>query len=211
MLGPDRVQRELDRRHDAEVAAPAAQRPEQLGMLVGGGADLVAARGDELDGEDVVARQAVHALEPARPAAERKPRDAGGRDAAADGREAVFLGRGVELGPGQAGAGADDAAVAVDGDLAEAADVDDDAVVDEREAGDGVAAAAHGDGQAAQRRIVERGGDVVGAGGADDVARATLDAGVEERAGLVVLRLTRVIHVAAQLLAELVKGGVMDY
>ena len=37
-------------------------------------------------------------------------------------------------------------------------------VVDERQAGHRVAAAAHGDGQAAQRRIVERGGDVVGAG-----------------------------------------------
>ena len=36
----DRVQRELDRGHDAEVAAAAAQRPEQLRMLLGGGADL---------------------------------------------------------------------------------------------------------------------------------------------------------------------------
>ena len=161
-LGPDGVQRELDRGHDAEVAAAAAQRPEQLGMLVGGRADLVAAGGDELDGEDVVAGEAVLALEPAGAAAEREARDAGARHAAADGREPVRLGGGVELAPGQAGAGAHDAALGVDGDLAEAADVDDDAVVDERQPGDGVAAGADGDAEVAQARVVQRGGDVVG-------------------------------------------------
>jgi hypothetical protein len=73
-----------------------------------------------------------------------------------------------------------------------------------------VAAAADGDAKAAEARVRERGGDVVGAGGADDVARATLDTGIEERAGLVVLRLARLVHGAPQLLAELVEGGVMD-
>ena len=100
-LGPDRVQRELERGHDAEVAAAAAQRPEQLGMLVGGGADRLAARGHELDGEQVVAREAVLALEPAGAAAEREAGDAGARDAAADGGEPVLLGGAVDLGPGQ--------------------------------------------------------------------------------------------------------------
>ena len=65
-LRADRVQRELDRGDDAEVAAAAAQRPEQVGVLVGGGADELAARGHELDGEHVVGREAVLALEPAR-------------------------------------------------------------------------------------------------------------------------------------------------
>ena len=209
-LGPDRVQRELDRGDDAEVAAAAAQRPEQLGMLVGGRADLVAAGGDELDGEDVVAREAVLALEPAGAAAEREARHAGAGDAAADGREAVRLRGGVELGPRQAGARPHDAALRIDADRAQAADVDDDSIVDEREPGDRVAAAAHGDAEVAQARVVERGGDVTGVRAADDVAGATLDAGVEERAGLVVFRLARVVHVAPQLMAELVKGAVLN-
>ena len=65
--------------------------------------------------------------------------------------EAVRLGRGVELGPRQAAADAHDPALGVDDDLAQAADVDDEAVVDERQAGHRVAAGAHGDAQVAER------------------------------------------------------------
>ena len=104
-----------------------------------------------------------------------------------------------------------DAPLGVDRDLAQAADVDDDAVVDERQPGHRVAARAHGDGEVAEARVLERGGDVLGPGAADDVARATLDAGVEERAGLFVLGLAGVVDVAAQAMAELVKGGVLDH
>ena len=60
----------------AEVAAAAAQRPEQLGVLVAGGADQLPVGGDELDGEEAVAGEAVAAAEPAEAAAERVADDA---------------------------------------------------------------------------------------------------------------------------------------
>ena len=209
-LRPDRVEPQLDRGHDAEVAAAAAQRPEQLGVLVGGRADRLAAGGDQLDGEDVVDGQAVLALEPARAAAEREPGDAGARDAPADGGEPVLLGGGVDLAPGQAAARADDPPLRVDDQLAQAADVDHEAVLDERRAGDRVAAAAHRDAHAARPRERERGADLVGMGDAGDVARARLDHRVEERAGVLVLGLAGVVDMASQRVAQLVQGGVMD-
>src|SRR6185312_11005364 len=65
-----RQQLELDRGDDAEVAAAAAQRPEQLRVvLVGGPADL-AVGGDDLDRGDVVGGEAVLAGVPAHATAE---------------------------------------------------------------------------------------------------------------------------------------------
>ena len=122
------------------------------------------------DGE-VVAGEAVLALEPAGAAAEREPGDAGARHAAADG-EAVLLGSAVDLGPRRAAADAHDPAHRVDDDLAEAADVDHEAVLDEREAGHRVAAAAHGGSEVAHPREGERGGDLVRVRAARDVALA---------------------------------------
>ena len=58
-IGADRVSVELERGHDAEVAAAAAQRPEQLGVLVLARMDPLAGRRDELDRGEGVAGQAV--------------------------------------------------------------------------------------------------------------------------------------------------------
>ena len=74
-----------------------------------GRADDPAVPRDELGGDEVVARQAVLALEPARAAAERQPGDAGRGDPAAGGGEAVRLRRAVDVGPDGAAADAGDA------------------------------------------------------------------------------------------------------
>ena len=72
----DRVQPELERRRDAEVAAAAAQAPEQLGVLVLAGVHELAVGGDDVGADQVVAGQADLAHEPADAAAEREPGDA---------------------------------------------------------------------------------------------------------------------------------------
>ena len=113
------------------------------------------------------------ALEPARAAAEREAGDAGARHAPADGGEAVLLGRGVDLGPGQPAAHAGDAPLGIDDELAQAAHVDHQPVVDEREPGDRMAAAAHRDAHAAHAGERERGADLVWVRAARDVAWTT--------------------------------------
>ena len=72
----DRVQLELDRRHDAEVAAAAAERPEELGLVLGVDAAQLAVGGHELDRGDAVRGEAVLARVPADAAAERVADDA---------------------------------------------------------------------------------------------------------------------------------------
>ena len=66
----DRVQRDLHRRHDAEAAAAAAQRPEQVRVVVGVDAAQAPVGGHDLDREHAVGGQAVLAREPADAAAE---------------------------------------------------------------------------------------------------------------------------------------------
>jgi hypothetical protein len=94
----ERMEPELERGHDPEVRAGAADAPEELRMLVLAGADQVAVGRDQLDGEEVVDRQPEPTLQPAHAAAEGQPPDAGVRDHADRADEAVLLCRVVELG-----------------------------------------------------------------------------------------------------------------
>ena len=55
----ERMQAELESRRDAEVAARAAERPEELGVLSGTRVDDGPVRSDELGAHEVVAREAV--------------------------------------------------------------------------------------------------------------------------------------------------------
>ena len=87
----------LERGHDAEVAAAAAQCPEEIGMLVGAGAQHVAVGGNELERHDVVAREAVFPREPADAAAERQTANTRLRDDAERHRQAEDVRLAIEL------------------------------------------------------------------------------------------------------------------
>ena len=145
----DRVGAELERRDDAEIAAPTAQRPEQVGVLVGARVYLRAVGEDHVGPEQAVDREAEAPRQVADAAAERQPADAGRRDDPRRRRAAVFRRRLVDIGPGAAAADADGVGVRIDHDLAHPGQVDDDPVVDDAEAAAVVSAAAHGD-----RRVV---------------------------------------------------------
>ena len=100
-------------RHDAEVAAAAAQRPEQVGVLgrawhapAAPSASTTSAARQRVD------RQPVLAHQPADAAAEREPADAGVGDLAGRDGEPVLLRRGVELAEQRAAADPHDAALA---------------------------------------------------------------------------------------------------
>jgi hypothetical protein len=72
----DGVQPELELGHDAEVAAAAAQAPEQLRVARSVDLQPLAVGGHQLVGGNVVAREPQLPREPAHPAAEREPADA---------------------------------------------------------------------------------------------------------------------------------------
>ena len=95
----DGMQGEPERGDDAEVAAAATQRPEQIGVLLGGRPDDVGFGGDYLGGQQVVDGEPVLAHEEADAAAEGEPADAGVADDAAGGGQAVGLRVMVDVAP----------------------------------------------------------------------------------------------------------------
>jgi hypothetical protein len=181
------MQAERERRDDAEVAATAADRPEEVGVLVGARADALAVREDHLRLEQVVDREPELPGQVAKSAAEREAADAGGGDDAARRREAVLAGGLVDLGPRAAAADADGAGRGIDLDVLHRRQVDHDAIVDGPQPSAVVAAAPDG-----QRQVVAAGegddlGDVAGTGTARDQRRAPVDHRVVDLARLVVV------------------------
>ena len=82
-----------------KLPPPPRIAQKQVGVLVGGGADPLAAGEHDLRLEQVVDRQAALAGQVAEAAAEREAADAGGRDDPARGRQPVLVGRGVDFAP----------------------------------------------------------------------------------------------------------------
>ena len=71
---PERMELELEPRDDAEVAAAAAQAPEQVGVLRLARVDEPAVGGDDVGADEVVAREPELPHRPADAAAEREAR-----------------------------------------------------------------------------------------------------------------------------------------
>ena len=180
------MQAELERRHDSEVRAGPAHAPEELGILVLACPQYPAVRGHELDRKQAVDREPELALQPAHPAAEREAGHPGVGDNADRADEPVRLRGVVELGEERAAAHAGSAPLRIDIGAAHAREVDHDAVVARREAGDAVAAAPNRDDELLLTGEAEGRDDVVGAGRPHDQGRPTVDHAVPDRARIVV-------------------------
>ena len=98
------MQRELELCHDAEVAAAAAQPPEEICVLGLARVDELPVGRHDVGADEVVAGEAVLAHQPADPAAERVAADAGRRHEPAGRRQPVGLRLVVDGGPGRAAA-----------------------------------------------------------------------------------------------------------
>src|SRR5690606_25711250 len=132
---------ELERGDDAEVAAAAPDRPEQIRVLVGARAAHLAVGGDDLHRKQVVGGEAITPADPAEAAAEREPGDAGRRDDAARHDQPVRLRGAIDVGPGGARLHPHTAAGGIDLDAPLGREIDHHAAVAQRGAGDVVAAA----------------------------------------------------------------------
>ncbi len=182
---------ELQPRDDAEVAAAAAERPEQVRVLLGVDAQELAVRRDDLGGEQVVDGHAVLARQEADAAGERDAADADGAGVAEAGREPVLARRDGVVAGGQAGPGPGGALLGVDLEAAEVGEVEHDAALGDAVAGGAVAAAADGQLGAGPAGEPDDVGDVVRVGGAGDDGRPAVDAGHEDGARLVVAGVLR--------------------
>ena len=184
----DVVQLEAQPRDDAEVAAAAADRPEQVGVPLGVDLQHPAVGGHDLGRQELVDRHPVLADEEADAAAERDAADADRAGVAEAGGEPVRAGGGGVLARGQAAAGPGGAAREVDVELAQAANVEHDAAVARGVAGGAVAAAADGQLGAAVTGERDDAGHVGRVGGAGDQRGAPVDVAQEDGARGVVAR-----------------------
>jgi hypothetical protein len=185
-VGPTGLHRVLERRRDAEVAAAATDRPEEVRML--GGADVphAAVGHDELGGAEVVEGEAVLRHQPAETAAEREPRDARRAHDATGCGESMYLCLAIELLPQHAALRARRALARIDVNALHRREVDHQAVIDGGAAGDVVPAAADGDLQAERARELHGVDDVGRPVAARDEGRPPVDEPVVHAAGVVV-------------------------
>jgi hypothetical protein len=200
------VEAELEPRGDAEVPAAAADRPEQVRVVLGIDVQELAVRGHDLGGEQVVDRHAVLADEEADPATERDPGDADGAGVAEARREAVLCGGRRVLARGQAGAGPGGAPVGVDVERLEGGDVEDDPALGAAVARGAVGAAADRELGAGVAGEGDDAGDVGGVGGADDDGGPAVVVGVDDGARLVVVWILRGEDLALEVEGELGSG-----
>ena len=185
-------------RDDAEVAAAAPQRPEQVGVLRRRrGHDLAGSQHD-LELGKIVTGEPVLAGEPADAAAERKAGDArlghdpGGHD------HAERPGGRVHITEPAAAAGVRQVLLGVDGHLPQSAEVDGQPAIGQRLAGDVVTAAPHRRRQPEVAGGIDRGHDVRRAGTGQDQARTLVDHRVPDGPGLLVVRAVRLDDRAAE-------------
>jgi hypothetical protein len=176
----DRVQLHLEGGDDAEAPAAAAQRPEQVAVVVGVDATQLSVSGDELDGGDAVGRQPELAGVPADSPAERVAGDADVRRGAVQRGEAEIGCPRDDVGPSRARRDPGDPALDVDLDPLERVGLDQDLVVHLAQRLGVVPGALGRDLQAVGPRELD-GRDHVGLVGGDDDERGLLDDGRVER------------------------------
>ena len=182
----DRVQLELERDGDAEIAAAAAEPPEEVGALVVARGDEPAVRRDDVHGAEIVDREAVLPHQPAVSPAEREPRDAGRRDAAARRREPERLRLVVELAPPHARLRANEPALGVHVERLEERQVEREPPVADRQACGVVTAAANRERHVPPPRELDPGEDVGGVRAAEHGLGTALRARVPHAPPLVV-------------------------
>ncbi len=195
--GFERMQLESEARRDAEVAASAADRPEQVRVMLGVDAQELAVGGHDVGREQGVDRQSVLADEIADTAAERDPAEPDRTRVPEAGREVMGRRRGRVLTGGQSGLGPGGPPVHVDLERLHVAQIEHDAVVDHGVSRAAVAAAADREREPGLAGEVDDMGDIVGVGWPDDDHWPAIDATRDDGPGLVVLGVVRRDHPAA--------------
>jgi len=167
--------------HHAEVASPAAYPPEEVPVLLLAGLQEPAVGGHDVRGDEVVAGEAVLAVEPAEAAPEGEARYAGYRDHPEGGRQPERLRLVVELAQSEPGLGFGGASDGVYADALHGREVQHQPAVAHRLARDAVPAAADGERQVVGAGKLDPSHHVGHARTSDDQGGATVHHAVEDR------------------------------
>src|SRR5438876_2459450 len=203
----DRVQPEIECRRDPEVRTGATKTPEQVRVFFIADVAHRAVRGHEFYREQVVDREAVLWLEAAHAASEREPRDPGVTDDADRTRESVLVRSAVELLEQRASLHSRDPLSWIDLDGPHAREIDDNAAVARREAGDALAPAANRNDEIVLAGEADRRDDVHDTSAPRDERGMAVGHRVPDDAAGVVLAIAGLDQLAAKAIPELFKRG----
>lgn len=190
----DRTEPEFERCHRAEVAAAAADGPEQVVVFVLARDEQPAVRGHHIGRDQVVAGQAQAAGEVSDAATEGESRDAGGGDDPTRGRQTERARRRVEVAPGRAAVHPRGPSSGIDADAPHAGQIGHHAVVAGPETGHTVPTPTHRQVQPVVTREVDRGQDIARMGTPHHGRREAVDHAVVDLARLVVAIAVRSDH-----------------
>jgi hypothetical protein len=174
-----------------EVAAAAPQRPEQVRVTLAAGRAELAVGADDLGLDQVVGRPAEPAGQVAEAAAQGEAGHADLGDEPERGGQAVGLGGPVDVGQPAARPDVGQPGLGVDGELAQAGQVDGQAALGDRRPGDVVAAALDPEQQAVGAGEADGGGHVGGRGRLEDQRRGGRGQAVPDPHGVVPARVVR--------------------
>ena len=193
--------------HDAEVAPATADRPEQVGMVVGVDLEKPSVGGDDLGAEQIVDRQTELAHEIADAATDRDPADPDRSGVAEPGRQAVRADGRRVFGGGQPALGPRRAAVDVDVEALHVGHVEHDPALAHAVPRRAVAAAPDGQLHAGLARERDDANDVLRVRDLDDDRRVAIDVPGHDRPGGVVVRVVGPDHAAVDGRPELRDQG----
>jgi len=198
-----RVELELERGHDPEVAPASPHTPEEVFVLSMVGANQLPVRGYHLDRGDVVERQPESSRDPPEPTARRQPTHTGVRHGPERRHQPVLLSRPVHV--SQQGSSRDHGPPfrGIDPHSAEAGQVDHHPAVAGRLSGEAVPAALDRREEGVLPSERYRGLDFGGAGRLGDQGRMLVDGRIENAARFFVTRALRQQQLAAEARAEL--------
>ena len=185
-VGTDLVQLVFEAGDDTEVAAAAAQSPEEIAVLVFRRAHDRAVGGDEIHRCDVVRRPAEPPGEISEAAAKRQAGAAGVRDESEDRGQAMKLCLAIDIAEEAPGLRAREPRRRVDPHAAHQRHVEHQAVLAHGKPGDVVAAALDRERQPVLARRANAGDDVGGTEAANDDGGAPVDHRVPQRTRIVI-------------------------
>ena len=190
---------ELERRDDTEIPAAAPHRPEQVAVLALARSLHLAIGSDDLDRHDVIQAEAKGSAQPAEAARQRQAANAGRRHNSARRREAMRLGRAIEIRPGRAAANPRPLCRRIDTHGSHHRQIDQQATVARTAARSVVPTTPDREQHSVLARIVDRRTHIIGRGAAGDQRRLLVEHRVPDLPDLVIVRVPRLDEFATEL------------
>ena len=201
----DLVEAVFERRDHAEVAATAAERPEQVAVFMATGVNESAIGKHDVGTEQVVDGHPELAFEPSKAAAKRQAGDARVANRAARGRQSERLRLPIELGPAQSRFRAHGLCHRIDSHPFHVREINHHSVVAHASSGDIVATSTNGYRQALGTRELHAGDHICGAARPRNHGGSAVDHGVPDAPGLVVACVLRGDQVSTMSLTQIVQ------